>query len=332
MILFLSSCRSEPTPETKVIDGIHFKDIEVRLLYDVDTAESGPSWRLARRLAVGDQKIYLDSIGDPIFIFDTGGRFLGELGRLGPGPGEYSQARTGLLAKGSDVWVIDIDSVVHFRNDGFLNETRLPVSPDRALMLSGIANDTAMAAGNLLLPTKNADGRIGVLVNTDGEIVAGATDPGFDEYLMTMNKRAKNAQWQWHEGTWYCLYNYTPRLALYDRDLRPIGDLALSSPIIEQYRQNYFDESTTENQRSVALFWSFQIYKGKGYALTQGGLHGFDLETAQVDTIFRFKSKDLPESQGAPVAFHMFRILENDRIILATAWDDSQLFSASLTL
>jgi len=75
-----------------------------------------------------NEKLYVRDINGRVLIFDNKGNFLGELGGIGDGPGEYSMAYTisideesGLIYLGSKNKII-----VYSKNDEFLREERIP--------------------------------------------------------------------------------------------------------------------------------------------------------------------------------------------------------------
>ncbi|MDJ0841027.1 MAG: 6-bladed beta-propeller [Acidobacteriota bacterium] len=330
MILFLCAC-GEPLTQKRV-NGIQTVDVPVSPFYDVDTFSDGPSWQITRQLVSNGKLIYLGSPGEPVYVFDDRGRFLNTLGRVGEGPGEYGLRRLGLYAEGDDVWVVDRRAIQHYREGRYYREIRLPYHPDGAVMRSNTANHFAVDQGLLLFPSKNLDGRIASLIDAEGRVVAEAIDPNFDEHLLTFTRKAKNAHWQTADGIWYCLYSNTPRVALFDARLQFIRDYALTGSVIEAYTTRFFDEAATSNRRGVALFFGFRIFRGKGFAMTQKGLHQFDLDNGEVEVIYQLKSQDIPGSEGYVLSFPFFAILDNGSIVVSQAGDGGKLYSGQLPL
>ncbi|MDJ0839388.1 MAG: hypothetical protein QNK37_22910 [Acidobacteriota bacterium] len=283
-------------------------------------------YKMNRILVSDADRIFLAPLTEEVMELNLQGELIRTIGRTGGGPGEYNSARLALYAKDKHIWLITRKRVIHYYDNDYVDGFRLPIRGGFAHFPYGAnAKSFAVVDGKILLSASesNRPEEIATLYSPEGKPLQVAVDPDFPEHLMNLHPRSLRTQWAYDNGKWYALYDFVPKLIVFNKDLQFESAYHLTSPVISAYLRQ-----TEGKTKPMKLFWDFKIAGGSLWALTQRGLHRID--GGSVRALYTFKVKGNPEYEAAPYfPFHHFALLPDGRIILGHNHEEG-LFQARL--
>jgi hypothetical protein len=63
-------------------------------------------------------KMFLQDKRKSLFVFDTNGKFLHGIGKMGKGPGEYFELRNFDIDKNGNIYILDFRKILMYNNNG----------------------------------------------------------------------------------------------------------------------------------------------------------------------------------------------------------------------
>ncbi|MDJ0842533.1 MAG: 6-bladed beta-propeller [Acidobacteriota bacterium] len=316
--LIFAACGDRPPAQSnRQVAGIPIRTVYFDYLYDGDVDDAPVGWRMTHNIESSGQVIYVNSHSHSIMAFDSDGSYLGEIGTVGKGPGEYGPIRPGMSAGDGSLWLLGRYRLFHFKNHVHAKTLTLPHLLDGTIASSPSSDNFDISNRGILVPIKTRHGDIAALLNFEGEVLVRARDPRFDDSLLELSRVAKNGLWQYHEGIWYCVYTHVPRVLMFNEDLVQLGEYTIKSPAVDLFKAKWREEGF--KAYGTPLFFTFRIHKGKGYVSTQPGLHRFDLDTGRVERIYQFRTDSVPmfDHIKKPMSMFLFTILEDGRLVLS---------------
>lgn len=262
-----------------------------------------------------DGNLVIRGGGDPVLaVLKNQGPSIGLLGESGQGPGEFGMGIMAVEMHGDTIWALDGAKYLRlmrfvgglYAGDVFLEsiKTFAPVNSRNLIA----ANDEFV-----VVPAAGHTGNLASVYSVDGKVLdLGELNVSPSEELFARIPGINDTSWKYHDGRWYCLFDFFPAFLEYSADFTEerwvsIEDLALTGK-----HRDIVDWRPRENfNLPLPIFYDFEIKDDSLYVLSEGGrLTKISVTDGRTQATFMFKIGDSTKS------FQSFAFWD-DRIVLA---------------